>query len=145
MKMIGDTNSTSLPSGFYMTLYNTNYTQNSSNWLPSEGIPFLNIDSNTPESVATVNSTKSTITVQCKCLVIAKFACAYDGTTNCGNSIIMANARAQGPVNNQFKEITLMRVMTAGQTIYAQLYGQASNPQNYNQVNSLNIAFIPIA
>ena len=143
--MNGATNATApIQKGYYITLVNTDYTQNSQNWLPSIGIPYTLVENTVPADVATVNSSKSIITLHKKCLVIGKSAGGYDGSTNYGVCITMGGNRFQTGIGTAFKEVTQIRVMNAGETIYAQIYGQATGPQNYNGVNSLNVAIIPL-
>lgn len=143
--MRGATNSTApIQKGYYITLVNTNYTQNDGAWLPSTGVPYTTMDNTVPADVATVNSSKSIITLHKKCLVIAKSAGGYDGSTNFGVALIMGGSRFQSGITNFFKEVTQIRVMNAEEAIYTQIYGQGTAPQNYNAVNSLNVAIIPL-
>lgn len=143
--MRGATNSTApIQKGYYITLVNTDYTQNSGNWLPSTGVPYTTVDNAVPADVATVNSSKSIITLHKKCLVIAKGAGGYDGSTNFGIALIMGGSRFQSGITNFFKEVTQIRVMNAEEVIYTQIYGQGTGPQNYNAVNSLNVGIIPL-
>lgn len=143
--MNGATNATApIQKGYFIKLTNTDYTQNSGNWLPSTGVPYSSVESTAPEDVATVNSSKSLITLHKKCLVIGKSEAGYDGTTSFGVALIMGPSRFQSGIFSAFKEVTQIRVMNAGETIYTQIYGQVVSPQNYNGVNTLNVAIIPL-